>query len=512
MAATARVDETVRRWGATHRGVWWLSAITAVALVLRLYAIGSKSLWVDESFSLWISSQSLGDLLANTLRTDEHPPLYYLLLHFWLGPDSTEVGLRTFSALWGVATVPVMYLVGREVGGTRPAVVVAALQAISPLHVWYGQQGRMYTMLTFFAAVVMLCVLRMLRARSPIGSSDVLAWAGFVAALPLAMLSHNTAVLLPVAIAAFVGWMAVVRRRAPDGGVGAGFGGVPVRFWITALGAGVFLWLGWLPGFLLQAGRVDADFWIPPPTVAKVLEHFGNLVSADAPGWLTVPILLVGGALAVLGGRALRHRHAHLVLLLALLLVPLAGELLVSVRRPIFYPQTLIWTSLPLTVLVGVGLLRLRPRALLAAGAATLLAVTATSLGRYYAAEGTEDWRGAAGYVASHARPGDVVLFDAGWTQLAFRSYYGRSGGPAVTVAGMPVDPFERGALEPRMTVEDLPRLDALVAGRERVWLVLSHDWYTDPDRLVTGRLGERMRVTDQHDLAGMRIQEYEPR
>jgi hypothetical protein len=77
---------------------------------------------------------------------------------------------------------------------------------------------------------------------------------------------------------------------------------------------------------------------------------------------------------------------------------------------------------------------------------------------------------------------------------------------------GLPVDAFDRGVLEPKMAATDLPRLDQLTAGRPRVWLVLSHDGYTDPDRIATARLGERMRVIEQVDLAGIRIQAYEPR
>jgi hypothetical protein len=60
------------------------------------------------------------------------------------------------------------------------------------------------------------------------------------------------------------------------------------------------------------------------------------------------------------------------------------------------------------------------------------------------------------------------------------------------------------------MTPSDLPRLDQLTAGRSRVWLVLSHDAYSDPDRIVTGQLGRRGHVVEQHDLAAMRIQAYE--
>jgi hypothetical protein len=351
----------------------------------------------------------------------------------------------------------------------------------------------------------------------------VLWWAGSVVATVLAMLSQNTAVLLPLTVAGFVAGVAVARlvqarRLRADPGTTRPLGrfgppsrpGVDLRLWAAGLAGVAVLWLPWLPGFLVQSGRVDADFWIPPPSSQRVLDHFRDLISAYAPAGTQVPLLVAGIVLVGLAGWSLRHRPALFWLLLALVVGPVLGELLVSARRPIFYAQTLVWTSVPLTVLLGVGLLRLRSRALIGAATALLLAVNLASLVGYYRAPGTEDWRGAAALLAAEAQPGDVVLFDAGWTQIAFGYYYRSTGGPPIETHGLPVDPFDRGVLEPRMATSDLPRLDQLTAGRSRVWLVLSHDAYTDPDRIVTGRLGERMHVVEQHDLAAMRIQAYE--
>ena len=272
------------------------------------------------------------------------------------------------------------------------------------------------------------------------------------------------------------------------------------------------LWLPWLPGFLAQSGRVDAEFWIPPPTGRDVLEHVRNLLSAYAPGALSAPLLAGCAVLVGLAAWHLRHRPELLVLLVLLVVGPLVGELLVSLRRPIFYSRTLVWTSLPLTVLVGIGLLQLRLRPLVAAATAALLAVNAVSLVAYYRAEGLEDWRDAAVHVADRARPGEVLLFSAGWTELPFGYYYRSTGGEPIEMHGLPVDAFDRGVLEPKMATTDLPRLDQLTEGRPRVWLVLSHDDYTDPTGIATARLGEHMRVVEQVDLAGLRIQAYEPR
>jgi hypothetical protein len=94
--------------------------------------------------------------------------------------------------------------------------------------------------------------------------------------------------------------------------------GTDLRLWLGGLVAVAVLWLPWLPGFLAQSGRVDAEFWIPRPTGRDVLEHARDLLSAYAPGALTAPLLVGCAVLVGLAAWHLRHRPELLVLLVLL--------------------------------------------------------------------------------------------------------------------------------------------------------------------------------------------------
>ncbi|RLC71656.1 MAG: hypothetical protein DRI81_17445 [Chloroflexi bacterium] len=74
---------------------------------------------------------------------------------------------------------------------------------------------------------------------------------------------------------------------------------------------------------------------------------------------------------------------------------------------------------------------------------------------------------------------------------------------------GVPVDLFERGILEPKMAASDLPRLRSLTRGHRRVWLVYSHDWYTDPDSLIPPALEEELDLLNRWDFYGLQVQLY---
>ncbi|MGE5838664.1 MAG: hypothetical protein ACM34H_01935, partial [Deltaproteobacteria bacterium] len=79
-----------------------------------------------------------------------------------------------------------------------------------------------------------------------------------------------------------------------------------------------------------------------------------------------------------------------------------------------------------------------------------------------------------------------------------------------VVKQGVPLDLFESGTLEPKMTTGDVPALISLLRGHERVWLVYSHDSYTDPMGLVPQTLASQMKLTRTRDFYGGQVQLYE--
>ncbi len=215
------------------------------------------------------------------------------------------------------------------------------------------------------------------------------------------------------------------------------------------------------------------------------------------------------GLLIVLGGVYLRRRPAVLAFLLLLVVTPFAGELLAGLRRPIFYDRTLIWTTLPLIVLLAFGFCQLRFRPLWLGTLVALVVVQGLSLHDYYAHFQKEQWREAAAYVARTAEDDDLILFHASWVQIPF-DYYFRAADRSVAEHGVPGDLFDRGVLEPKMARRDLPRLRSLLQGRERVWLVYSHDWYTDPEQLIPAALGETLELVERLPYYGLELRLYE--
>ena len=87
-----------------------LGAVLVLAAALRFYAIGSQSFWLDESFTASIVGGSLGHVISTVPDTESTPHLYYILAWLWAQVfGHSEAGLRSLSALFGIATVPVAW-------------------------------------------------------------------------------------------------------------------------------------------------------------------------------------------------------------------------------------------------------------------------------------------------------------------------------------------------------------------------------------------------------------------
>lgn len=506
---------------------WWLALIVMAGALLRFYAIGQKPLWLDEAFSIWVASHPLPEIGVWLIRIDQHPPLYYSLLALWhrLFGDG-EGAVRAFSALCGVASLPPFFAAARRLSGDAiTALMATAILALSPFHVHYAQEARMYSLLALMAAAAFYALVRGLsepipdpRGRRwlirPHGSARW--WIGYAAAQAAVMLTHNTAtVFFPLAVnLPILGVWLYQRARGAPASLPAlqspHFG----RLWAQTQILALMLWSPWAAPFVIQSIKVDAEFWLLPPTAVEIWRALRSFNFAHLPWPFPLAPLWMGiyGGLAILGLVRLWRRPVWFWLLLSLSTVAFVGELLVSLRRPIFYDRTLIWATLPYYLLMAFGLRGLAlPRFgwTIQAAALLLMAVlSGVSLVSYYQHFEKEEWDRAAAHVAAQAQPGDLLIFNATWVQIPFE-YYFRRYDLHLDLRGAPTDLFDRGNLEPKMTRADLPYLRELVEDRQRIWLIYSHDWYTDPDGLIPRELETQMRRGDERHFIGLRVIEF---
>ncbi|HZN40662.1 MAG TPA: glycosyltransferase family 39 protein [Planctomycetota bacterium] len=139
----------------TSRNVaWFLTGAVVVGLLLRVPLLG-RSLWFDE---VCMSKQWIGtwEQLLAALYVDIHPPLFLCFMHCWNGVfGDGELSLRLPPLLAGLACIPLLYWTGHRLVGQTAALWAVVLLTLSPVHIWYSAEARLYTPML---ACLLLCV------------------------------------------------------------------------------------------------------------------------------------------------------------------------------------------------------------------------------------------------------------------------------------------------------------------------------------------------------------------
>ena len=127
-----------------------------LAFHLRMDAVGDWPLRWDEAFSVWFGQMGL---VEGTIKTadDIHPPLYFWLLHVWLRlAGISEFAIRALSVFLGLLTIAVVHSLTLHLSRRKLAAALAVLLiTLSPFHIAWSQDARMYPLVTMFAGLVL---------------------------------------------------------------------------------------------------------------------------------------------------------------------------------------------------------------------------------------------------------------------------------------------------------------------------------------------------------------------
>lgn len=397
-----------------------LLPILAVALLVRLPWIGSRTLWYDEAFAVLFSSKGLASMLYGTLKVegavaaDVHPLLYYTLLDGWGRIVGTSpAAVRTLSILFGLGVVAVGYALARTLFDARVAFLSGMLLALSPFQVHYSQEVRMYGLL----ALLLLgatWVYWLAMARGAAGH-----WVAFAVLAAAAMYTHNLAAvyLLPLAITPILGgrWRDMIKTAAAGAGA-------------------LILYLPWLIRVPSQLARIQQAYWIPRPGPTEwVRTLITYVVGLPVPAWglataltLSVFIAVLAGWLTVRAWRQDEPGSRTAVWLVYLAITPPILMFAISLWRPVYLDRALLASAAD--GLLWLGWLLSRPRLPSTAIRVTAIAlVIAFPLGLYgfysYAGFPYAPYAALDGYLAAQRSPGEVIVHSNKISALPARYY-----------------------------------------------------------------------------------------
>ena len=482
----------------TWRDVAVVLGLVALALALRLFDLTGESLWFDEAYSVWTSSMDIASLRVLWDWQIEFP-LYYLLLHYWIGAwGQGELSVRVFGALAGAITVVPLYVWGRALFGRRVGSLGALLLAASPYHVWYSQEVRMYAWALLFTITSLYAFWRLAQG----GGRGW--WVGHAVLTGLTFHLHYYVAWIVLAENLFF----VLRSRHRPGGLFGRATWHELRWWcLDQLGV-LALALPAFAVFLTKLVTFDQWGWLAdrygPPGLTEITSLLtAYTVGLEFPGtttlrWIVLTIfvaLATWGVLRVGQLQGAGRPSEALCLTLLTLGLPLTLLFLLGQFTSVWVLRHLLLFMPSFLLLVALGVDALGPN-LANGGVALLLGASLFALTGMYGTQQKEDWRGATAHLSANAAQDDLIVLMDQDCRVPFDYYYGDKG------SRIEVSRFADDAMLDE-TIDEIVR-------RQRgghLWVVISHA----DSHLLERRLNAlpELRPIESPGFVGVRVAAY---
>ena len=486
----------------------WAAIVILTLAVFALYVrtLDKQSLVFEEGLSVIFASRPLPQLMHTLIYEDLHPPLHYLVLHFWmiLAGDG-ERAVRMPSALAAVLLVPLAFAVVREVWGQRKGtrsawstvgMAAAALVGTSPFVAFHAQETRMYSLIAALALSATWAFLRATRT----GARRW--WLAFSCLLVASLYTQYMAFFI---VPAFWLYALLLDRKS-------------LRYTLLYTVLAGLLYLPWIAPAYLQLRRLLRwpDYWVTTQINPSLFLHqlWDTFLPSVTIRW---GLLVASLGTLVLIRFALRHgfrlsefrRRSLLVLLV--LVTPLILTYMTVALLPKFVARYTIVVAAPFYICTALALYALLGAKSLSTrvlfGLLIIVAVTISLHSTLAVLEGREnqrdDTRGLAAYLTENVQVNDALLLVEN-APYAFQYYYrGMAPWHGLHVG----QDFARAADVLNGILQTQPR---------RVWLILWHHEFADPtDMVVTElmRAGREVNIEKQfigYQLRAFDIQDYE--
>jgi hypothetical protein len=449
-----------------------LVAITLLAFALRLVRLDFQPLWWDEGYSVFFATRDFGTMLERT-AIDIHPPLYYALMQVWIFFfGKSDIALRWLSVFIGVAAIPLIYLLAKKLFDARIALIAALLLAISPFHIYYSQEVRMYGLVTLLGLASFYLCIQLIEMTPGKPKTFIVALAYILATAAALYTQYYAAFIVAVEIV-----IVLIRLRNNRQLFAIRNSPFAILYsslvhWLAAWFTLALLYLPWLvyAGPKLYAyvtAKVDIEKYTPLDPITFLGQHLsafavGHLTDWTWLAWLGVPMIACAGL-----GIFARVKSNSSVTLSFLLLLALGYLVnLIFPFHPIHGERLLLFAAPAFYLLAARGIDELRQHRTLfgVIGISIVALICGASLYDFYTVPRypQDDYRPLIADLQSVAQPNDVMLAIYPWQIGYLEAYY--TGAPLNIIE----TPNERWNKNPAQMQNDL---NQIAKKNTRVWI-----------------------------------------
>jgi mannosyltransferase len=484
--------------GPTPAWMEWMGAGAAIAATfvgafLSFLHLSEDSFWVDEGSTVMIADQPFSETWRLLITQELNGSPYFLLMHLWLEIGRSEMFVRSLSVIFAVATIPLVYAIGRKLFHPLAGAAAALLLSVNGYFISNAQEARQYSFALFTSTLATyLLIIGIERRRTWI-------WVSYALVGAISVYAH-----LFGAFIMFGHLVSLVARRWRD---------LP---WKQMLASYASMGLLLIPLALFVAnndrGQID---WVPEPSPELLRRSFDAITGFAGPQMLWA--YAGAGALAVVAmtvslireGRS--ERSWGYIVCFFWFLAPIFISYAISFTKPIFYPRYIIVAVAALPLIAGGALTFIRPRLIAPVAALVLLWLALPGIGAHYEA-GKADWREVTRFVIANARPGDAVIFYSPTGRRPFEYYISLAGADLSDLPQPVHPPTPFGRYDTDTFLDYMPKgtspAEFTDVGRdfERVWLLLSKRGSGPPPKRVMQAVASRCPDVFRRHFRGIRL------
>jgi mannosyltransferase len=415
----------IHGWIYRYRTPLLFSIVLMIGIFLRFYDLGTESIWLDEAASLKESVMSIQGMVASS----NQPPLYFLILRGWTNLFGiSETAIRSLSAIFGVLTIVLVFLVGKSLINTRVALIGAFLTSLAAFPIQYSQDARGYSLLLMLSLLAYWFFVEILKKNTP-------GWyLAYIIACLLVSYTHFFGLFI---ISSQMIYIFIFFRR------------YKLQRW-KYFGTLAILIIALIPLGLLLKNNIRSlasnGFWIPEPGIGSLLN---NLALFSGIGSVKNVLFVIFVMLAILGFFTLKRVESQYsqqkskkrrdiqvwqiqpdspeitVLLLLWLFIPILIPFVESrLMTPIYQAKYAIGAFPALCLLVAKGLSNIKWQWIFYILLIVIVVLSSIGLGQYYKYDVKEQWREVVQLVDSKSKQGDVIVFCEEYYNTPFDYYY----------------------------------------------------------------------------------------
>lgn len=388
-----------------------VAGITIVAAFFSFLYIGNKSVWFDEAHSIFFSKMPWRDFWTVLSSKEANQGLYYIILKFWLVLGDGEFAIRALSALFAVASIPLLYALAKRLFGVRAGLTTIILFSVNAYFIKHAQEARAYSLVLFLVILSSYLFIRVIE-----DPANKKALYGYVFISAMAIYAHFFAALVLIAQAFSVPFLPSNKFRIRQ-----------FLFAVLLIAALITPIVYFI--VTKDTGQIS---WIPEPSIYQLKRLFMDL-SGDVGnrGYLT-SVYLLPCAIAIFYAivtlfktrRSIdTWRYAFVIFWFG---VPIFISFIFSFIKPIFLNKYLIVSMPGLVLLAGIGISLVKNKYFYPVLLASLIILSVTTIFKDYYPKQNENFRDSVSYIVSNAQRGDGIIIYYHYNIVPFEYYLNR--------------------------------------------------------------------------------------